>query len=268
MAVNVHVASGCEMSRHDLLAWVNNTLQLSYGKIEQLCNGAAYCQFMDLLFPSCLSLRKVKFQAKLEHEYIHNFKVMQAAFKRLGVDKIIPVDRLVKGKFQDNFEFLQWFRRFFEANDDGRTYDPLSARYGQPALPPPSPGQQRFGQPRNTSASAPYRSQTSPQRKHSPGHHFSWSYGGGQHRPMAEDGELVSNLNHQLLQMKLNVEGLERERDFYFGKLRHLEILCQEPEYEKQPLLEGILAILYSTEEGFAVPDDEDEDLHSEEVTS
>lgn len=52
--------------------------------------GAAYCQFMDMLFPGCVHLRKVKFQAKLEHEYIHNFKVLQAAFKKMGVDKVWP----------------------------------------------------------------------------------------------------------------------------------------------------------------------------------
>ena len=50
--------------------------------------GAAYCQFMDLLFPGCVSLKKVKFQAKLEHEYIHNWKVLQASFKRVNVDKV------------------------------------------------------------------------------------------------------------------------------------------------------------------------------------
>lgn len=50
--------------------------------------GAAYCQFMDMLFPGCILLKKVKFQAKLEHEYIHNFKVLQAAFKRMSVDKV------------------------------------------------------------------------------------------------------------------------------------------------------------------------------------
>lgn len=50
--------------------------------------GAAYCQFMDLLFPGCISLKKVKFQAKLEHEYIHNFKLLQASFKRVNVDKV------------------------------------------------------------------------------------------------------------------------------------------------------------------------------------
>lgn len=55
--------------------------------------GAAYCQFMDMLFPGCVHLRKVKFQAKLEHEYIHNFKVLQAAFKKMGVDKVGPWGR-------------------------------------------------------------------------------------------------------------------------------------------------------------------------------
>ena len=37
--------------------------------------------------------------------------------------QIIPVDRLVKGRFQDNFEFIQWFKKFFDANYDGRPYD-------------------------------------------------------------------------------------------------------------------------------------------------
>lgn len=54
----------------------------------RLFAGAAYCQFMDMLFPGCISLKKVKFQAKLEHEYIHNFKLLQASFKRVNVDKV------------------------------------------------------------------------------------------------------------------------------------------------------------------------------------
>lgn len=44
--------------------------------------------------------------------------------------KIIPVDKLIKGRFQDNFEFLQWFKKFFDANYDGREYDPLAQRNG------------------------------------------------------------------------------------------------------------------------------------------
>ena len=44
--------------------------------------------------------------------------------------QIIPVDRLILGRFQDNFEFLQWFKKFFDANYDGSEYDALSLRGG------------------------------------------------------------------------------------------------------------------------------------------
>lgn len=40
------------------------------------------------------------------------------------------MDRLIKGRFQDNFEFLQWFKKFFDINADGRDYDALEARDG------------------------------------------------------------------------------------------------------------------------------------------
>merc|ERR1719460_1117152 len=86
---------------------------------------------MDMLFPGCIPVKRVKFKTKLEHEYISNFKILQGAFKKCGVDKIIPVDKLVKGRFQDNFEFLQWFKKFFDANYGGQEYDAKAARGGQ-----------------------------------------------------------------------------------------------------------------------------------------
>lgn len=42
--------------------------------------------------------------------------------------QVIPVDKLIKGRFQDNFEFLQWFKKFFDANYDGREYEAYEAR--------------------------------------------------------------------------------------------------------------------------------------------
>lgn len=50
----------------------------------------------------------------------------------------------MKGKFQDNFEFIQWFKKFFDANYDGKEYNPLLARQGQDVTPPPNPGDQIF----------------------------------------------------------------------------------------------------------------------------
>ncbi|XP_069742640.1 microtubule-associated protein RP/EB family member 3b isoform X3 [Narcine bancroftii] len=250
MAVNVYSTSVTSenLSRHDMLAWVNDSLQLNYTKIEQLCSGTAYCQFMDMLFPGCIHLKKVKFQAKLEHEYIHHFKVLQAAFKKMNVDKIIPVERLVKGKFQDNFEFVQWFKKFFDANYDGKEYDPVLARQGQDIIPPHNPVPQR------TSPTAPKITRT-PNAPSSMGmrkaHHLS--------RNGASDADAqIIELNQQLMELKLTVDGLEKERDFYFSKLRDIELICQEHENENNPAVQRIVEVLYATEDGFAPPDDDD----------
>lgn len=43
---------------------------------------------------------------------------------------MVPIEKLVKGRFQDNFEFVQWFKKFFDANYSGEEYDPIAARGG------------------------------------------------------------------------------------------------------------------------------------------
>ncbi|XP_019964786.1 microtubule-associated protein RP/EB family member 3-like isoform X2 [Paralichthys olivaceus] len=252
MAVNVYSTSMTieNLSRHDMLAWVNDSLQLNYTKIEQLCTGSAYCHLMDMLFPGCIMVKKVKFNAKLEHEYIQNFKVLQAGFKRMNVDKIIPVEKLVKGKFQDNFEFLQWFKKFFDANYDGKEYDPMLTRQGQEGTPPPphNPGPMRTSPTVPKTAPAPQRQiNLAATRKPTP-----VTRNGG-------DAELLE-LNQQVLDLKLTVDGLEKERDFYFGKLRDIELICQEHENENSPALSKIINILYATEDGFAPPEDDEID--------
>jgi microtubule-associated protein, RP/EB family len=49
-----------------------------------------------------------------------------------------------------------------------------------------------------------------------------------------------------------SVEGLEKARDFYFSKLRDVEILCQQHETDGVPIIKQILDILYATEVGLA----------------
>lgn len=48
-------------------------------------------------------------------------------------------------------------------------------------------------------------------------------------------------------EIKSTLDGLEKERDFYFGKLRDIEVHCQEYESENLPVVKKILEILYAT---------------------
>jgi RP/EB family microtubule-associated protein len=40
----------------------------------------------------------------------------------------------------------------------------------------------------------------------------------------------IQELQHTIAELKLTVDGLEKERDFYFGKLREIELLVQAEE--------------------------------------
>lgn len=76
-------------------AWANESLRWP-NKDETIVRRAAYCQLMDMLSPSYTVLKKGK--SKLSrHAYNQNFKTQQAGFKRTDVDKIILMDKSLKG---------------------------------------------------------------------------------------------------------------------------------------------------------------------------
>ncbi len=52
----------------------------------------------------------------------------------------------------------------------------------------------------------------------------------------------------KLMELKLTVDGLEKERDFYFSKLRDIELVCQEQDTENNSIISRIIDILYATE--------------------
>jgi len=277
MAVNVYSTNVTteNLSRHDMLLWVNDCLNAQFNKIEELCTGAAYCQYMDMLFPGSVPMKRVKFRTNLEHEYIQNFKILQGAFKKMNVDKIIPIDKLTKGRFQDNFEFLQWFKKFFDANYDGREYDAIAARENLPmGLGAGSGAPKSAGAPvkRSVIASSTTALKTKPLSKASSrtvtpptarvpptaalkaGAHKG-SHENNSHNNQAINSQ-IDDLSNQVSELKINLEGLEKERDFYFSKLRDIEILCQEDDEQPSPLVQKILDILYATEDGFAPPEE------------
>lgn len=49
--------------------------------------------------------------------------------------------------------------------------------------------------------------------------------------------------------LKLALEGVEKERDYYFSKLREVELLCQEQGEENAPFVDRLMEVLYASDE-------------------
>lgn len=78
-------------SRFSILSWINDTLLLPLSRIEELGSGNVYCQLLDAGFPERVPLHKVKWDARLEVEFLHNYKILQNSFEYLGIAKKIDV---------------------------------------------------------------------------------------------------------------------------------------------------------------------------------
>ncbi|TIB68933.1 hypothetical protein E3P77_00751 [Wallemia ichthyophaga] len=255
------------VSRAEIVQWINGVLDSNYTKVEQCGTGAIYCQLLDSIYQN-VPLGRVKFNARQEYEYINNFKILQTAFRSNKTQKQgelilsksipltppiqpIPVTALVKCKMQDNLEFCQWFKKFWDEHFPGGEYDAVGRRSGAPGAAVSATPSSGGPTPRTSSAAGTRRPA---------------KLSGGGVSSAAADAQIES-LNAQMGDLKINFDSLEKERDFYFAKLRDIEILVQthleNPETIDTPASEAfqqIQQILYSTEEGFEVPEGEEED--------
>ena len=66
----------------------------------------------------------------------------------------------------------------------------------------------------------------------------------------------IADLSGQVADLHLSVESLEKERDFYFGKLRDIEILLQTYTGPDAQTASEITKILYATDDDFVAVDD------------
>lgn len=281
------------VSRSELLQWVNGLLQINLTKVEQCAGAAVYCQLIDACKPGTVAMRKINWMAKADHEYIPNYKVLQVAFDKNGIQKHIDVDKLIRAKYQDNLEFLQWMKCYWEREGGPGLpfYDAVQAREGKqlpvwarPAggvVPAPtsaragekenlrpstSEGKRNFGGASPVSTGAPKAVAGKTPRSNS----VSRGTGGGYRAADADDSGMVPGLDRgreeelhakivsqreELNDLHLTLEGLEKERDYYFRKLRDVEILCttleakMDPEMTSSKLVSDVLGILYADAE-------------------
>ncbi|TGO45814.1 hypothetical protein BCON_0363g00030 [Botryotinia convoluta] len=236
------------MAHTDKSSW--HGLTTCYNLISQKLNNvapgnAALCQVFDSIFLD-VPMSKVKFNVNTEYAYLQNFKVLQNTFTRHQVDRNIHVEQLIKCKMQDNLEFLQWTKRYWDQYFPGGEYDAVARRRAAGG-----PGAAPSAAPRVSAGSGAARRGVTPTTS-----------GARVAKAGAVGGGAASAaLKAENDTLKETVAGLERERDFYFSKLRDIELLVQQaceedPEIEKQEdgLIKHIQTILYSTEDGFEIP--------------
>ena len=272
------------------------------------------------------------FLFRAEPEFVSNYKVLQNCMTKNNVEKFVDVDRLVKGRYQDNLEFMQWLKRFYELKvhevpvdydvqavrlrgKGGDKYNNIMNKGGLGTKPSgkcilvlilfhgitinsptfsllvgrivPKP---RGAAAASTAATSAPKTVTATTKKAStttttksttmkenrvaprtnavavkpasPGLKKKTAPSSTSSAAIAEINTLKASneeANKALSELRLEMDGLEKERDFYFEKLRDVEILLQELEDkgESTPLCAQIFKILYATAEGFEQVEEE-----------
>ena len=112
-------SSGCYyVGKQVLLKWMNEFIQDTVKRVEDMSSGHQYLVCLEAMYPGQINFSKVKNDAQLEWEKIENLKLVQAVLTKNNVDRVVDVERLAKGKYQDNLEFFQWFKWWFDAHYD------------------------------------------------------------------------------------------------------------------------------------------------------
>lgn len=163
-----------------------------------------------MMFPGTILLKKIKFKANLEHEFHQNLRLLQGAFEKLTVAKAVPIDRLIKGRFQDNFEFLQWFKKFFDANFDGKEYNALATRDNV---------ELGSGKPKHNKKPGTTVIKSKPIVKPATATNILGS------KKNKNDENQIKDLENKIEDLLKNISTIELERDFYWSKMRKIEIL-------------------------------------------
>ncbi|XP_034664629.1 microtubule-associated protein RP/EB family member 1-like [Drosophila subobscura] len=104
------------LSRKELIKWVNETLNIEIKQLEALGSGAEYCQLFNQLRPGIINLKKVKYGSRLQSDYQSNLILLQHALQKVGVEKDIQIGRMSVGGRRENLDFAQWFKKLYDRN--------------------------------------------------------------------------------------------------------------------------------------------------------
>lgn len=85
------------VGRRAIIDWLNSSFLLNLSKIEETASGAVACQILDSIWPGEMPMSRVRWDARSPHEFIENYKLLQAMLEKKGVDKHIEVRRRAGG---------------------------------------------------------------------------------------------------------------------------------------------------------------------------
>ena len=265
-----------------------------------------------------LTFRPFVFSYRSDYEFINNYKLLQSAFNKNKVQRHVDVDKLIRAKYQDNLEFCQWLKAFFDqagvVREDynpaavrargkgGKKYNDFlqktAAKHGSKPLPAarnnrttttrstpaasprnttrtpatttaktrpsvttgrPAPGAKATTTSRTTTQVKPKTPLSSTENKNLPT---------SRAQKAAADAELVKKnleMKQKMEEMETSLIEIEKERDFYFGKLRNVELMLQvnqDKNFEGTDLetvVGNIFRVLYATAEEDVIVSDSGE---------
>lgn len=245
------------VSRSELLNWLNGHFKLNVTKVEQCANGAAYCLIVESCHPGKVAMRKVNWNSRQEHESIPNYKILQAAFQKLDIDKHIDVDKLTRGKPQDNLDMLQFMKYWWDSTGAAPDFDPQECRRGLIRLPEWAQVSNILGEKNRSSrmtAPRPKPRRPAPPESVTKNARSQEAVSGAVSSSEAELAKLKTYYTTEVSAIKQTLNGLEAERDYYFRKLREVEILCQlweeeRPDKKAEEIKNEIQKILYAKDD-------------------
>ena len=102
MATNVSKAVLCK--------WATDVCGSSVGKQlaleKQLSNGAIYCQLMESAVPGSINMAKVNLAADADYKALPNFKLLEAALHKAGMEQPLDVPMLSKATWATHYALL------------------------------------------------------------------------------------------------------------------------------------------------------------------
>ena len=224
---------------------------------------------------------------------MNNYKLLQAAFNKNNVQRHVDVNKLIRAKYQDNLEFCQWLKAFYDQSGaspsdgydakavrakgkGGKKYNDSmdkggaggakskvssSARTTRPVTVPRTT--KTKPQPARSTAvtKKPLKPNSSENKRNDTTDRASSLAASAQ-----ADAQLLKKnveLENKVRELETTITEIEKERDFYFGKLRNVELMLQvkqDKNYEEceiQSVVDNIFKVLYATaDEDVAVDED------------